>query len=227
MRFPYPAAALAAAAWLACAAPPAPAGPSVTLHGTWMKPNGADADRYARESWGGGLQLVWPVAATQNLIAGVVGLEVVNLLNERYEYRQTELPFLRIIQSTNQNYGRLYVGPRVGLHGGEILRPHLGVNVGVNWYGISTDIEVPDDYDYENSLRQNLRREDHAVFGWDGTLGLEIRFTERFGADGGVRYVKSFNVPQQLGEGSVEVSPEYAQGYLGFTVFLDPFLHGR
>jgi hypothetical protein len=219
-------AAPAAAAFLVVVTATAAASPSITLHGTWMKPNGAAADRYARESWGGGLQAVFPVAATQNLVAAVAGVEVVNLLSERTEYRQTEFPFLRIIQSTNQNYGRFYVGPRLGLHGHEILRPHLGVNLGVNVYNIRTDVEVPDDYDYQNSLRQNLRSETHAVFGWDGTFGLEVRFTERFGMDGGVRYVKSFDVPQQLGEGSVEVSPEYTQGYLGFTVFLDPFVRG-
>lgn len=214
---------VSALAALAALAPAAGAGPSVNVQGIWMKPNGADADRYARESWGGGVQLVWPVAATRDLLAGVVGLEVVNLMSERHEYRQREFPFLRIIQSTNQSYGRLYVGPRFGLHGRQALRPHLGVSVGVNWYGISTDVEVPDDYDVENTLRQNLSRQDEAVFGWDGTLGLEVRFGERFGMDGGVRYVKSFGVPQQLGEGSVEVSPEYVQGYLGMTFFLDGF----
>ena len=72
-------------------------------------------------------------------------------------------------------------------------------------YGISTDVVVPDDRDREREIRQNLRREYKAAFGYDFTVGVDWNLLDRFPIETGVRYLKSFNVPQQLGEGSVRI----------------------
>jgi opacity protein-like surface antigen len=95
------------------------------------------------------------------------------------------------------------------------------VNLAFINYGISTDVVVPDDIDRENEIRQNLNSEDHWVVGYGITFGIDLNFSNTVAVDGGVRFLKSFAVPQQLGEGSVEVHPQYFQVYLGIGLSFD------
>jgi len=214
-----PIAALLALAGVLCAFPAQAAG-HLGLYGIQMTPYGTDAGRYSRAGFGGGIQVVAPLPRPANLLAGVGGLEFVNLLSEKTVF-QDRNTMLRVEQQTNQHYGRFYLGARLGLHGHQFLRPYAGANLSLNFYGISTDVVVPDDSDRENEIRQSLRSENHVAFGYDGTLGLDLDIATRFNLDGGVRYVKTFNVPQQLGEGSVPINPEYFQVFLGFGVSFD------
>jgi hypothetical protein len=203
---------------------PALAAGHLGLYGLRMDPYGRDARRYSRSGYGGGIQVVAPLPQSLNLLAGVAGLEVTNLLSETTTF-QDRLTGLRVEQQTNQHYGRFYLGARLGLHDHEFLRPYAGANLSVNFYGISTDVVVPDDSDRQNEIRQSLRSENRAAFGYDGTLGVDLDIATRFNLDGGVRYVKTFNVPQQLGEGSVPINPEYFQVFLGFGVSFE-MMHG-
>jgi hypothetical protein len=196
------------------------------LYGIRMEPSRGDADDFSRPGWGGGLQVVAPLPQVHNLFAGVLGFEFVNLLSETVEfYEQPSL--LRIEQQTTQDYMRLYLGPRVGPHGYGFIRPHLGTNVALVFYGISTDVVVPDDYDYEQEIRQSLSQKHHAAFGWDATGGVDFNFFSRITADVGVRYLRTFNVPQQLGAGAVTIHPEYLQIYVGFGLIPAGFPEGE
>ena len=113
---------------------------------------------------------------------------------------------------------RLYIGAQVGGHGNGFLRPHAGMNLALIYYNISTDLVIPDDYG-DNEIRQNLDSEGHVVFGYDITLGLDLNFSNKFMIDGGVRYLKTFSVPQQLWqEDSEKIHPQYFQIYLGAGV---------
>ena len=67
----------------------------------------------------------------------------------------------------------------------------------------------------ENEIRQDLRDEHRAAFGYDVTLGVDINPWNKVSIDVGARFVKSFNVPQQLGAGSEPIHPGYVQAYLG------------
>lgn len=201
-------------------APPAQAAGHLGLYGIRMTPHGSDAGRYSKAGFGGGIQVVAPLPRPANLLAGIAGFEVVNLLSETTRF-QDPLTRLTVEQQTSQHYSRFYLGARLGLHGHEFFRPYAGTNLSLNFYGISTDVVVPDDYDRAKEIRQNLRSEDHVAFGYDGTLGIDLDIATRFNLDGGVRYVKTFNVPQQLGEGSVPINPEYFQVFLGFGVSFD------
>ena len=87
-------------------------------------------------------------------------------------------------------------------------------------YSISTDLVVSDSYTGEEII-QNVSNESHVVAGYDITLGIDLNFSNKFAIDGGVRYVKSFAVPQQLGEGSVKIYPQYFQVYLGIGIGFD------
>ena len=199
---------------------PGVAGGKVGLYGVYMIPDGLDAKEYSRPGWGGGLHVVLPVPQLSDIFAGVVGLEAINLLSQTTTY-QDRITFLRVEQQTSQNYFRLYLGGQVGGHGNGFLRPHAGANIAVVYYHISTDVVVPDDYNRENEIRQSLRDEGKFSFGYDLTVGLDLNFNNTIALDGGVKYLKSFSIPEQLGEGSVRIHPQYFQIYLGIGASFD------
>ena len=182
-----------------------------------MVPSGEDAERFSNPGWGGGVQLTLPMPGAAGMLAGVVGAEYVNLLSET---TTTYEGLLRVEQQTNQYLGRFYIGPEFGPHGNGFFRPHVGANLALVLYGISTDVVVPDDVNRENEIRQSLRDENKAALGYDVTLGVDINPWNKVSIDVGARFVKSFNVPQQLGAGSEPIHPGYVQGYLGVAFSL-------
>ncbi len=190
------------------------AGGKVGIYGIHMVPRGDDATNFSRPGYGFGIHVVAPLPQLLNILAGTAGFEIINLLSETTTY-QEQTTGLRVEQQTSQDYGRLYIGGQVGGHGKGFIRPHAGLNLALVIYGIETDVVIPDDIDPENEIRQNLQSETHAVFGYDLTLGLDLNFWNKWNLDCGVRYLKSFSLPQQLYEGSEKVHPEYFQIYLG------------
>ena len=189
------------------------AGVNVSVYGIHMDPSGQDAKDFSRASYGGGLHASLPVPQLGNLLAGAVGIEVVNMLSETHEFQDAQTG-LRVEQQTNQNYFRFFLGPEFGPHGNGFFRPHVGVHIALVNYGISTDVVVPDDVNRENEIRQNLRSENRTVFGYDLHAGTDFNFGKWF-LEGGTRFAKSFNVPQQLGGGAVTIHPGYLQIYVG------------
>jgi len=192
----------------------AAAGGKVGLYGIRMVPYGKDAETYSRPGWGAGLNAVVPIPQVGNMIAGVIGAEGINLLS-RTERFQDGLTGLRVEQQTNQNYFRLYAGSQVGGHGNGFIRPHAGLNLALVLYTFSLDVVVPNDANRENDIRQNLDSETKAVFGYDLNFGADLNFSNNIAIEGGVRYLKSFSLPQQLGDGSVKIHPQYFQIFLG------------
>jgi len=189
------------------------AGDRVMIYGTRMIPFGNDATTYTRAGYGAGGQIIIAVPALLDVFAGVAGIEYVNLLSKTVTFidRPTGL---RVDQETSQGNLRLYLGGQIGGHGNGFLRPHAGINLSLTYYTFSVDVVVPDDYNREQEIRQNLRSEGQLAVGYDMTFGLDLNFG-KFSVDGGVRYLKSFSVPEQLGEGSVHIYPNYFQVYIG------------
>lgn len=186
----------------------------VQLYALRMTPTGQDASRFSRPSWGGGLAVIVPFPQVHNLLAGVVGFEAANMLNQTTEFQDGKTG-LRVEQQTSQDYYRLYLGGRVGPHGPGLIRPHVGSNVALVIYNIHTDVVVPGDVNRENEIRQNLRSRTESGFGWDLTFGTDFNIKNKWAVEGGVRFLKTFGVPQQLGAGSMRVEPAYFQIYLG------------
>ena len=186
----------------------------VQVYGVRMTPTGQDASRFSRPSWGGGVAVIAPLRQVHNLFAGTLGFDVVNMLSQTTGF-QDEQTGLRVEQQTNQNYYRIYLGGRIGPHGRGLVRPHVGTNIALVVYNISTDVVVPDDANRENEIRQNLRSRTETGFGWDLTLGTDFNIHNTVALEGGVRFLKTFGVPQQLGAGSMRVEPAYFQIYLG------------
>jgi hypothetical protein len=195
------------------------AGGKVGIYGIYMVPRGEDAENFSEPGLGFGLHIVVPVPQLANILAGTAGFEFINLLNKTIELRDRNTGLL-VEQKTNQGYFRLFIGAQVGGHGNAFFRPHAGMNIALVVYNISTDLVVADSWTGEE-IRQNVSDESHTVAGYDITLGIDLNFSNKFAIDGGVRYVKSFSVPQQLGAGSVKIHPQYFQVYLGIGLGFD------
>jgi len=193
------------------------AGGKLGLYGVHMVPNGADAEDYSRPGYGLGLHVVVPPPQLLNMFALTAGFEIINLLRETTTF-QDRITALTVEQQTSQNYGRFFIGGQVGGHGRGFIRPHAGASIAIVFYGISTDVVIPDDSDRENEIRQSLDKENHVTFGYDITMGIDLNFGNKWNLDGGVRFLKSFSLPQQLGEGSEKVHPQYFQIYLSLGI---------
>jgi hypothetical protein len=192
------------------------AGGKAGVYGIYMVPRGEDAKNYSQPGLGFGFHIVVPVPQLANILAGTVGLEFINLLEKTIDYRDRTTG-LRVEQNISQNYFRLFIGAQVGGHGNAFFRPHAGMNIALVYYNISTEIvEAYSSNEEEIILSGNT--EGHVVAGYDITLGIDLNFSNEFAIDGGIRYVKSFSVPLQLGAGSVKIHPQYFQIYLGIGV---------
>lgn len=203
---------------VAAGAAPVLASGKLEFYGIRMEPSGQAAERYSRPGWGGGFEVVSPLPRVPDLLAGVGGLEVVNLLSQKTEYMDPVYA-IRVEQHTDQYYARFFLGGEIGPHGSGVVRPHAGLNLALVMYGIGTDLLLIDDIE-GTQIRRNLGREDQAAFGYDASFGVDFNFLDRFVVDVGARYLKSFDVPQQLSEGSVTIHPEYFQVYLGLGMSL-------
>lgn len=200
---------------LLLAAPALAATPRAGIYVTRLDPSDQQARDFAKPGWGGGIDISWPLTGTQGLISGIGGLEVVSLLSNVKEFRDG-VTGLRVEQHTDQMYGRFYVGGELGPHGNGFLEPYANLAIAVVFYGISTDVVVPDDTNRQNEIRQNLSDQNEAAFGWSAGTGMHLNFG-RWGIDGGVRFLKQYGVPQQLGDGAVTIQPSYIQSRLGVT----------
>ncbi len=189
------------------------AGGKAGVYGIYMIPSGEDAKNFSRPGLGLGLHIVVPVPQLANILAGTAGFEYINLLEKRAELRDGTTGLL-VNQITSQDYVRLFIGAQVGGHGNGFFRPHAGMNLALIVYSISTDLVVPSSQG-GNEITQNLSNETHVVAGYDITVGIDLNFSNKIALDGGIRYLKTFSVPQQLGEGSEKIHPQYFQVYLG------------
>jgi opacity protein-like surface antigen len=197
------------------------AGNRVLIYGLRQIPFGNDATTYGRAGYGVGGQIIVPVPPLMNLLALVGGVDYTNLLSKTVTVTDPKT-LLRVDQETSQAILRLYVGGEIGAHGNGLLRPHAGMNIGLTSYTYSIDVVVPNDYQREQEIRQSLKDESRWVFGYDLSLGLDVNF-QSVSVDGGVRYVKSFSVPAQLGAGSERIYPNYFQIYIGVGIPIDTF----
>jgi len=184
------------------------------IYGIYLEPEGEDAEDYSRSGWGGGIHAVVPWPQVANVLAGTGGFEVVNLLTDTIEFRDN-ITGLRVEQRTSQNYFRIYVGAQAGGHGSGFIRPHAGANLALAIYHIGTDVVIPNDAHPDEEVSQDLYSDTETAFAYDFTIGLDLNFWNSVAIDGGVRYLRSMAVPQQLGGRSVKIYPEYFQAYFG------------
>ncbi|MFQ5601030.1 MAG: outer membrane beta-barrel protein [Candidatus Krumholzibacteriia bacterium] len=196
------------------------AGGKMGLHGLFMEPQNSSAEDFSDAGWGLGLHVMYPIPNLHKLLAATFVFDGINLLTDDITF--VNQIGLRIRQSTSQDILRLMVGGEFGPHGRGFIRPHAGLNLGLMIYSINVTLIIPDDFNPERSIRQELASENSARFGYDATLGLDLNFANAINLDGGMRYVKSFGVPQQFDTGgSIEIHPDYFQIYVGLGIGFD------
>ena len=149
------------------------------------------------------------------LFATTVGFEYVELKRQDADIKDEDTG-LEWEQQTRQIYRRLYLGGFVGHQGHGFLRPHAGADIALLYYSIYTDAVVENLF--EEDEKENLSKKGRFGFGYDFTLGLELNFKNKVYTDFGVRYLQSLSIPQQLGEDSEFVHPQYVQFYLGVMI---------
>lgn len=207
---------VATLALVALASPALAATPRFTIYGLSMVPSDQAARDYADPGWGGGIDVSWPVTGTEGLLSGIFGIEAASLYSNVKTFHD-QVTGLRIEQHTDQVYGRLFVGGELGPHGNGTIQPYGNLAVALVIYGISTNVVIPDDSNLENSINQHLSDHNEAAFGWSAGAGVNLNFG-RWGIDGGIRFLKQYGLPQQLGAGAVTIEPSYFQYRLGVSI---------
>ena len=208
--------ALTALALCVLALPALVATPRLSLYGMMMSPTDQAARDFSDPGWGGGADVSWPVHGTEGMLSVIGGLEAASLYSSVKTF-QDQTTGLRIEQHTDQAYGRLFIGGELGPHGNGTIQPYGNLAVALVFYGISTDVVIPDDSNLENSINQHLSDHNEAAFGWSAGGGVNLNFG-RWGIDGGVRFLQQYGVPQQLGAGAVTIQPSYIQYRLGVSI---------
>jgi hypothetical protein len=208
--------AFAALALCAFAFPALAATPRFTIYGMLMNPTNQEAHDYSDSGWGGGVDVSWPVNGTEGMLSMIGGIEAASLLSSVKTF-QDQTTGLRIEQHTDQAYGRLFLGGEIGPHGNGTIQPYGNLALALVMYGISSDVVIPDDVNAENAINQHLSDHTEAAFGWSAGGGVNLNFG-KWGLDGGLRFVKQYGVPQQLGAGAVTIQPSYFQYRLGLSI---------
>jgi|SRR5881394_623353 len=206
----------AALALCAIAVPGFAATPRVTLYGMIMDPTDQAARDFSDPGWGGGLDVSCPLGGTEGMLSVIGGFEAASLYSSVKTFHD-QTTGLRIEQHTDQVYGRFFLGGELGPHGNGTIQPYGNLAVALVVYGISTDVVIPDDSNLENSINQHLSDHNEAAFGWSAGGGVNLQFG-KWGIDGGVRFLKQYGLPQQLGAGAVTIQPSYFQYRLGLSL---------
>ena len=193
-------------------------------HLIYMEPNGADAEDYSDGAFGFGIHGVAALPKPFHMLGLSIGLENVELRMQQKDI-QDPVTLLTVRHFIRQRYTRFYLGGELGGHGRGFLRPHIGFNFAIINYGYSITVRIPESlnpFDPGNEISQKPIDEQEWALGQDFTLGLDILVHSKAYVDVGVRYLKSYSVPQPLkyapvtvDDEPVKVHPEYFQIYIG------------
>lgn len=197
-------------------APVSAAQPRWTVGVHQLDPKDATARDYSRPGYGLSVDVSLPLTGAQGMVALLAGIEGTSLMAKQKDLRDG-LTGLRVEQHTDQFHGRLFVGGRLGPHGNGTLQPYGDLALALVLYGISTTVVVPDDSDRQNDINQLLSSRTEAAFGWSAGTGVNLNLGS-WGIDGGVRFLKQYGVPQQLGDGAVTIHPAYLQYRLAVSM---------
>ena len=186
--------------------------PRVAVYAMRMDP-GAPLQQGAWNSgYGGGFDVTWPLPRLHGLFALVGGAEASSLHSgvravvdtasgERAEHHMDQL------------YGRLFIAGELGPHGDGTLEPYANLGLAMIAYGYFDDVQIT----AGGASSELLVSQHEAGVGWSAGAGVNMNFS-RFGVTGGVRYLRQFGTPRQLGNHTVRIEPAYMQYRIGVTV---------
>ncbi len=187
----------------------------------YMEPGNSDARDFSKGNFGLSGEIEFHFVGIPNWVSWAAGLDYIDMLNDRTTYKNAV--GMRVVQETNQDYIRLWFGPRLRSHANVFFRPYVGIHGALIYSTIETDLIVPDDFDSDNETRQRLSADSDLLFGYGATAGVEMRFSRERSLDLGVKRLETFGVPQQLSYGAVTIHPSYNLYYIGVRFTEDTF----
>ncbi len=179
----------------------------------YMEPGNSDARDFSKGNFGISGELEFHFVGIPDPISWAVGLDWIAMASQEATYYEES--GLRVVHQTNQEYSRLWFGPRLKSHASAFFRPYIGVNGALIYSSINTDLVVPDDNDPNNEIRQKLASDSDLLFGYDITAGLEMKVAKGWSLDLGMKRLETFGEPEQLSFGAVTVHPSYNLYYIG------------
>jgi len=232
-----PAAALLAVLWCFQFCSPlngdiARAASKTTTYWALMFPEDDTSGDFVRPGWGGGVRHASTLPLTGSMLSVVLGSEGINLQDTSYYYYDADT-YTWETQHTDLNYYRLYIGGQIGGQGGFFLRPYVGMSLSLVVYHVSSAIEFQrddsyydyydddyyddyDDYDdYDQTYYLPIGGDIEYGFAYDLSVGLDLNLGNVASFEGGIRRLKSFDEPRQLGYDAITVHPAYRQYYVG------------
>jgi hypothetical protein len=185
--------------------------PRVAVYAMRIDPGAPLRQGAWNSGYGGGAEVSWPIPGTQGLFAAYGGAEVSSFYSgvrtvadsasgERAEHHMDQL------------YGRFFAGGELGAHSDGTLEPYANLALATIVYGYFDDVKLT-----AGDASQELLVSEHEVaMGWSAGAGVNLNFAH-FGVTGGVRYLRQFGTPRQLGNGTVPIQPAYMQYRIGIT----------
>ena len=196
-------------------APAADAGSlRIGLHALRLEPQ-SDVEEYADASWGGGLEVSYPLSTGQGWVSLTGELAIVNFRSETLVRTDSDI-LLRTEQTNQQNLFRAGMGLRLGPTFGPI-QPYAGVTGYFAAHGISSKLVVPNDANPDNVIEQDLGSSNDGGMGWSGTAGVNIPLAPVLSVYGGATMLRLYGIDQPLGEDEVTIDPEYWEIHFGLA----------
>ena len=186
--------------------------PRVAVYAIRIDPGAPLRQGAWNSGYGGGADVSWPIPRTQGLLAVFGGAEVSSLYSGVRTVADTASGE-RAEHHMDQLYGRCFLGGEVGPHGVGTLEPYANFALSMIAYGYFDDVQISGG----GAPSELLVSQHEVAMGWSAGAGVNLNFTN-FGLTGGVRYLRQFDAPRQLGNGTVVVQPAYMQYRVGLTV---------
>lgn len=190
----------------------------LALYGTHLSSTG-DVDEFTDGAWGGGLAVMAVIPGAGNLLGVDLGVEAARFEKTTIVYQPTPFDFRREL-TNSQDLFRLFLGLQVGPHGHGFLQPYAAVHGTLVNHSINTTLTEPDDVNPDLTHTQTSGEGDWGT-GYDLTLGTNLNFWDRFGIQGGVRYLRTFGLNEPLGDEAKTIDPEYVEVFLGASITFD------
>jgi hypothetical protein len=187
------------------------------LHGLHLAPQ-SHVEDYADASWGGGVDLTYPLSSSGGWVAIAGEIGIVNFRNQTFVYTDPDI-LLRTEQKNSQNLFRGGVGLRLGPHLGPV-QPYAGIMGYVASHGITSKLVVPNDADPDNTIEQDLGSSNDGGVGWAASGGLHVPLTPVLGIYGSASWFQLYGIDEPLGEEEVTIDPEYFEILFGLSISL-------
>lgn len=168
----------------------------------YMRPYNSDAGMISEGNFGASWEMEFHLEGVPDYISWGAGLDWVDMLGKRSTYRDSYGdPY---IHELDQNYFRVWFGPRLRSHTGAAIRPYVGAQLSLVMYEYSSSL-----YDFPGGEEYFIDRDFEFAVGYGVHGGVEIRMSPNLSLDLGVKYLKTLGEPRQLSFDSVTVYPSY------------------